>query len=95
MGEGYYKLIISFGYMEEPHLLPVLRASPQAEGLSLDFNSATHYVGHETIVASDAGSINRVPEMIFYILNRNAVHEERHYGMPTDQIVEIGSQIDL
>ena len=29
--------------------------------------------------------------MIFSYLNRNAVHEERHYGMPTDQIVEIGT----
>jgi KUP system potassium uptake protein len=95
LGEGYYRLIISFGYMEEPHLLPVLRAVSQAEGLSLDFDSATYYVGHETIVASEAGSINRVPEMIFSYLNRNAVHEERHYGMPTDQIVEIGTQIDL
>jgi K+ transporter len=46
-------------------------------------------------VASEAGSINRIPEMIFSYLNRNAVHEERHYGMPTDQIVEIGTQIDL
>jgi KUP system potassium uptake protein len=95
LGEGYYRLIISFGYMEEPHLLPVLRAVSQTEGLSLDFDSATYYVGHETIVASEAGSINRVPEIIFSYLNRNAVHEERHYGMPTDQIVEIGTQIDL
>jgi len=95
LGEGYYKLIISFGYLEEPHLLPVLRAVSQAKGLSLDFDSATYYVGHETIVASEAGNINRIPQMIFSYLNRNAVHEERHYGMPTDQIVEIGTQIDL
>ena len=70
-------------------------AVSQEEGLSLDFDSATFYVGHETIVASDPGSINRIPEMIFSYLNRNAVHEERHYGMPPDQIVEIGTQIDL
>jgi KUP system potassium uptake protein len=95
LGEGYYKLIIDFGYMEEPHLLPVLRAVSQAEKLPIDFDSATYYVGHETIVASDAGSLNRIPEMIFSYLNRNAVHEERKYGMPTDQIVEIGTQIDL
>jgi KUP system potassium uptake protein len=95
LGEGYYRLIIFFGYMEEPHLLPVLRAVSQAEGLALDFDNATYYVGHETIVASDAGSINRIPEMIFSYLSRNAVHEERHYGMPTEQIVEIGTQIDL
>jgi KUP system potassium uptake protein len=95
LGEGYYRLIVNFGYMEEPHLLPVLREVSRAEGLDIDFDSATYYVGHETIVASDAGSINRIPEMIFSYLNRNAVHEERHYGMPTDQVVEIGTQIDL
>jgi KUP system potassium uptake protein len=95
LGEGYYKLIVSFGYMEEPHLLPVLRAVAEAENVPLDFDSATYYIGHETIVASDAGSLNRIPEVIFAYLNRNAVHEERRYGMPTDQIVEIGAQIDL
>jgi KUP system potassium uptake protein len=95
LGEGYYKLIVYFGYMEEPHLLPVLAAVSRAENVPLDFENATYYIGHETIVASDAGSINRIPEMIFSYLNRNAVHEERRYGMPTEQIVEIGTQIDL
>ncbi len=95
MEEGFYKLIISFGYMEEPHLLPILREVSQCEGLGFDFENATYYIGHETIVASNEGVISRVPEAIFSYLNRNAVHEERHYGMPPDQIVEIGTQIDL
>ena len=95
LDDGFYKLIVSFGYMEEPHLLPVLREVVHAEQLLLDFDSATYYIGHETIVASDDGVISRVPEAIFSYLSRNAVHEERHYGMPTDQIVEIGTQIDL
>jgi KUP system potassium uptake protein len=95
LGEGYYQLVVYFGYMEEPHLLPVLRAVSEAEGLPIDFDNATYYIGHETIVANDASSLNRIPEMIFAYLNRNAVHEERNYGMPTDQIVEIGTQIDL
>ena len=46
-------------------------------------------------MASDEGMISRIPEAIFSYLSRNAVHEERRYGMPTDQIVEIGTQIDL
>jgi KUP system potassium uptake protein len=95
LGDGFYKLIVSFGYMEEPHLLPVLREVTQAEQLPLDFDNATYYIGHETIVASDEGVISRVPEAIFSYLSRNAVHEERRYGMPADQIVEIGTQIDL
>jgi KUP system potassium uptake protein len=95
LSDGFYKLIVTFGYMEEPLLMPVLRAVSESEQISFDPDAATYYIGHETIVASDEGSISRVPEAIFAYLNRNAVHEERRYGMPTDQIVEIGTQIDL
>jgi KUP system potassium uptake protein len=95
LGDGFFRLIVSFGYMEEPHLLPVLEEVANTEEVPLDFDNATYYLGHETIVASDDGVISRVPEAIFSYLSRNAVHEERRYGMPADQIVEIGTQIDL
>ncbi len=95
LGEGFYKLVVWFGYMEEPLLLPVLHEIARAEHISLDVDKATYYVGHETIVASEAGSISRIPEAIFSYLNRNAVHEDRRYGMPLEQVVEIGTQIDL
>jgi KUP system potassium uptake protein len=93
--EGFYKLVVVFGYMEEPHLLPVLRMVAQSGQIPFDPDDATYYIGHETIVASDEGTLSRIPEAIFSYLSRNAVHEERRYGMPADQIVEIGTQIDL
>jgi KUP system potassium uptake protein len=95
LGDGFYKLVVRFGYMEEPNLLPVLRTVAEQEQIPLDFEDGTYYIGHETIVAGDEGVLSRVPEAIFSYLNRNAVHEERRYGMPSDQIVEIGTQIDL
>jgi KUP system potassium uptake protein len=95
LGDGFYRLIVSFGYMEEPHLLPVLEELSESQQPLLDFVGATYYIGHETIVASDEGVMSRVPEAIFAYLSRNAVHEERNYGMPAEQIVEIGTQIDL
>jgi KUP system potassium uptake protein len=95
LGEGFYKLIVRFGFMEEPLLLPVLREVARSEQMPFDFDEATYYIGHETLVAGDKGNLSRIPEAIFAYLNRNAVHEERRYGMPTEQIVEIGTQIDL
>jgi KUP system potassium uptake protein len=94
LSQGFYRLIVSFGYMEEPLLLPVLRAVSQHEHIPLDAGDATYYIGHETIIAKNGG-IQRVPEAIFSYLNRNAVHEERRYGMPAQQVVEIGTQIYL
>jgi KUP system potassium uptake protein len=94
LSQGFYRLIVSFGYMEEPLLLPVLRAVSEREHIPLDADDATYYIGHETIIAKNGG-MQRVPEAIFSYLNRNAVHEERRYGMPAQQVVEIGTQIYL
>jgi KUP system potassium uptake protein len=95
LGEGFYKLVVAFGYMEEPLLPAVLRMVAEAEHIPLDPNDATYYIGHETIVSKDGMSLNRVPEAIFSYLSRNAVHEERRYGLPAEQVVEIGSQVNM
>ena len=95
MGDGFYRLVVAFGYMEEPLLLPVLERATKASGVRLDATDTTYYLGHETIIVHDEATINRIPEAIFSYLNRNAVHEERRYGMPLDQIVEIGAQLRI
>jgi KUP system potassium uptake protein len=93
LGDGFYRLVVAFGYIEEPRLLPALESAIRAHGLSIDVADTTYYVGHETIVVRDEATINRIPEAVFSYLNRNAVHEEKRYGIPLDQVVEIGTQI--
>jgi KUP system potassium uptake protein len=93
LGDGFYRLVVAFGYMEEPLLLPVLRETAKATGIPLDSTDTTFYVGYETIIVEDQATLNRIPEAIFCYLNRNAVHDEEHYGMPLDQVVEIGAQL--
>ena len=95
LGDGFYKLVVSLRLHGGTTPSACAARRVEAEQIPFDPDDATYYIGHETIVASDAGSISRIPEAIFSYLNRNAVHEERRYGMPTDQIVEIGTQIDL
>jgi KUP system potassium uptake protein len=93
LGDGFYRLIVAFGYMEEPRLLPVLKQAAKSGGIPLDSCDTTFYVGYETIVVANETNINRIPEAIFSYLNRNALHDEEHYGVPINQIVEIGSQL--
>jgi KUP system potassium uptake protein len=93
LGDGFCRLVVAFGYMEEPLLLPVLHDAAKATGIALDSKDTTFYVGYETIIVQDQATINRIPEVIFSYLKRNAVHDEEHYGMPLDQVVEIGAQL--
>jgi KUP system potassium uptake protein len=93
LGDGFFRLVVEFGYMEQPLLLPVLNEVAKATGIPLNSNDTTFYVGHENIVVQDQATINRIPEAIFSYFNRNAVHDEEHYGMPLDQVVEIVAQL--
>jgi KUP system potassium uptake protein len=93
LGDGYFRLVVAFGYMEEPRLLPVLNQAARSAGIPLDSTDTTFYVGYETIVVENESNINRLPEALFSYFNRNALHDEEHYGVPIDQVVEIGSQI--
>ncbi len=57
-------------------------AATHTLGIPFDPANTTYYVGHETIVVKDETALSRIPEAIFSYLNRNAVHEDKRYGMP-------------
>jgi KUP system potassium uptake protein len=93
LGDGFFRLVVEFGYMEQPLLLPVLNAVAKASGIPLNSNDTTFYVGYENIIVQDQATISRIPEAIFSYFHRNALHDEEHYGMPLDQVVEIGAEL--
>jgi KUP system potassium uptake protein len=93
LGDGSYQLIVTFGYMEEPLLLPVLHEAAKTIGIPLDCADTTYYVGHENVIVQDQGIISRIPEANFSYFHRNALHDEENYGLPLDQVVEIGTQL--
>jgi KUP system potassium uptake protein len=93
LGDGFFRLVVEFGYMEQPLLVPVLNDVSKATGIPLNSNDTTFYIGHENIIVEDQSPINRIPEAIFSYFNRNALHDEEHYGLPPDQVVEIIAQI--
>jgi KUP system potassium uptake protein len=95
LGDGFYRLVVAFGYMEQPLLLPVLKAVCRDHGISIDAADTTFYVGHESIVVQDQAPLHYIPQAIFSYLNRNAVHDENRYGIPMEQVVEIGTQISV
>jgi KUP system potassium uptake protein len=95
LGDGFFRLVVEFGYMEQPLLLPVFREVAKATGIPLNSNDTTFYVGYENIVVQGQATINRIPEAIFSYFHRNAVHDEEQYGMPPDQVVEIGAQLHV
>ena len=95
LGDGFWRIILHFGYMEQPHVVEALGDIVKAKNLPIDLQEITYYVGHETLKTAKSGKMGKIAESIFDYLQRNAVDVESTFGLPPRQVVEIGTQIDL
>lgn len=92
---GFHRIIVRFGFMEEPNVMPVLERAVREAKIPFAGNDVTYYLGRENFVASSDGQMGALSESIFSILQRNAVTADRFFGLPYQQVVEIGTQMDL
>jgi KUP system potassium uptake protein len=92
---GMRRVIVHYGFMEQPNLPHVLRDYCASCGVPFDAKDTTYYLGREIILATDAGMMGSMSEGVFAYLQRNTGRADRHFRIPPAQVVEIGSQIDL
>ncbi len=91
LGKGVHRVVIRTGFMEK---LNIPRVLARAE-LPVDLTDTTYFLGRETFVAGRGGKMGVVTESLFAFLSRNARSATSWFGIPPEQVVEIGMQIDL
>ncbi len=95
MEDGFHRIIVKFGFMEEPNVLPILQRAVLENGIPFGDRDVTYYLGRENFIASSKGRMGAVAETIFSLLQKNAVAADRYFGLPHRYVVEIGTQMDL
>ena len=62
----------------------------------IDLSDVTYYIGRETIIPSDQIAGMWVwRESVFAFLQRNAERTAAFFGVPTGQVVEFGTEIEI
>jgi KUP system potassium uptake protein len=95
LGDGFWRVVLHFGYIEQPRVVEALEYLVKTEHLPIDLKEITYYVGHEKLSAPGSSKMGRIAERVFSYLQRNAVDVESTFGLPPRQLVEIGTQVDL
>jgi KUP system potassium uptake protein len=93
--DGFHRILIRFGFMEEPLVMPVLERAVAEAGIPFEAAQATFYLGRENFLATSRGRMGALPESLFAFLHRNALTMDRFFGLPPRQVVELGAQMDL
>ncbi len=94
LGGGLHRVVGTYGFMETPDVPALLREAKQA-GLDADIEDVTYFLGRETMLAGPGGQMGEIEETLFAFLTRNSRPATAHFKLPPNQVIEIGTQIDL
>ncbi len=94
---GITRIILHYGFMQYPTISDGLRlASEQGKLPGIDLTDVSYYIGRETIIPTDKVAGMAVwRESVFAFLQRNAERSAAFFGVPTKQVVEFGTEIEI
>jgi KUP system potassium uptake protein len=90
-----FRITLRAGFMEHPCLPERLRDAPATSALRLDAPDVTYFIGRQTFMATEKGEMGRAAESLFGFLYNIASSATSYFGLPPDQVMEIGMHIDL
>jgi KUP system potassium uptake protein len=94
---GITRVILHYGFMQYPTIYDGLGlACRQGKLPGIDLTDITYYIGRETIIPSqDVPGMWVWRETVFAFLQRNAERSAAFFGLPTRQVVEFGTEIEI
>ncbi len=94
---GITRVILHYGFMQYPTIYEgLILACTQGKLPGIDLTDITYYIGRETIIPrEDIPGMWVWRESLFAFLQRNAERSAAFFGVPTKQVVEFGTEIEI
>ena len=93
LGEGVWRLVLRFGFMEDPNVPDVLATIPAP--FRLEPMTTSYFLGRETLIPSRAPGMALWRENLFAWMNRNATGAVAFFSLPPNQVIELGAQVEM
>ena len=92
MGKGFMRLVVRYGFMESPDIPNVLDQCKH-HGERFDMMETTFYLSRETIVPSMTKRMTPLRARLFSVMSKNATSAADFFQIPTNRVVELGTQL--
>ena len=93
-GAGFYRLIIRYGFMEEVNI-PAELAKLEDCGTACKMMDTSFFLARQTLIASARHGMALWREKLFAWMLRNAESAMEFFKLPTNRVVELGSQVEI
>jgi KUP system potassium uptake protein len=94
LGNGFYRLLVRYGFMQTPDV-PAALAACKPLGLEFNMMSTSFFLSRETYVPSLNPGMAMWRERLFTFMTLNATRATIFFKIPTDRVVELGTQLEI
>ena len=94
MGHGFYRIFLHFGFQDEQNIPKALLLSKQ-KGISFDMMQTSFFLSRETIISTGMPGMALWREHLFITMARNAESAMSFFRIPTNRVIELGSQVEI
>ena len=93
-GSGFYRVLIRYGFMEEVNV-PAELAKLKGCGPACKMMDTSFFLARQTLIASARPGMALWREKLFAWMLRNAESAMEFFKLPTNRVVELGSQVEI
>lgn len=90
----FYRVNVQYGFKDEPDI-PAALALCEQQGLPVDMMETSFFLGRATLVPKHGSEMVFWREKLFVFMFRNASSATSFYKIPSNRVVELGTQVVL
>jgi KUP system potassium uptake protein len=94
IGDHFMRVILHFGFMETPNI-PKALAIARKVGWNFDIMSTSFFLSRRVIRPDARSGMPVWQDKLFIFLAQNADDASSYFQLPTDRVVEIGTQVTV
>jgi KUP system potassium uptake protein len=94
LGSNFYRIFVRYGFMQEIDIPAVLKKVENC-GPKLKMMETSFFLSRQTLLASDRPGMALWREHLFSWMMRNAESAMDFFKLPTNRVVELGSQVEI
>jgi KUP system potassium uptake protein len=92
--ETFIRVIASYGFMETPSI-PKIMESCRRKDLNIDVGATSFFLSRRSLRPTTRSEMPRWQERLFIWLARTAEDATTYFQIPTDRVVEVGTQVAI
>jgi len=94
LGHDFYRVVVHYGFKDEPDI-PAALALCGEKGLTFDMMQTSFFLSRETIIATGLPGMAPWREQLFIHMARNAESAMSFFRIPTNRVIELGTQVEI